>query len=137
MSFLPVRVSAARPLPPRRRPPSGNVVSGTEAVAGKFRPRLFALFRFRGHRLGLGYPAIGAGRKPDLFADLVRRVVIEFGELPVVEDAEIVELLLDRTGHAGELLEVVGCTARTGKTLEAGRLRRRRDFLADRLRGSA
>ena len=76
-------------------------------------------------------------RKPDLFADLVRGVVIEFGQLPVVEDAEVVELLLDRAGHAGELLEVVGGAARPGKTLEAGRLRRRRNFLADRLRGGA
>ena len=46
-------------------------------MAGKFRPRLFALFRFRGHRLGLGDPAIGAVRKPDFFADLVRGIVVE------------------------------------------------------------
>src|SRR5205085_3183413 len=96
------------------------------------------LFRFRGQRLGLGNPAIGAARKSDLFTDLVRGVVIEFGELPVVEDAEIVELLLDRPRHAGELFEVVGSAARTCQALEADRLRSRRDFLADdRLRGSA
>src|SRR5918995_2920382 len=128
MSFLPVRAATARLLPPRRLPPPGNVVCGTKAVAGKFRPRLFALFRFRGHRLGLGYPAIGAVRKPDLFADLVRGIVIEFGKLPVMEDAEIVELLLDRAGHAGELLEVVGGTARPGNALETRGLRRRPDF---------
>src|SRR5665647_2547943 len=95
-----------------------------------------ALFGFRGHRLGLGDPAIGARRKSDFFADLVGGVVIEFGELPVVEDAEVVELLLDRAGHAGELLEIVGRTARTGETLEARRLRCRGNFLADRLHRS-
>src|SRR6185503_768726 len=69
-------------------------------------------------------------RKTNLFANLVRGIVVELGELPVVEDAEVVELLLDRTRHAGELLEVVGGAARTGKTLEAGRLGSRRNFLA-------
>src|SRR5882724_5703134 len=87
------------------------------------------LFGFRGHRLG--HPAVGATWQSDLFADLVRGVVIEFGELPVMEDAEVVELLLDRAGHAGELLEIVGGTARPGKTLEGRRLWRHRDFLAD------
>src|SRR6202051_176594 len=84
--------------------------------------RRVALFGFRGHRLGLGHPAIGARRKSDFFADLVGGVVIEFGELPIVEDAEVVELLLDRAGHAGELLEVVGSSPRPGEPLEARRL---------------
>src|SRR4051812_2036566 len=97
----------------------------------------FALFRFRRHRLGLGDPAIGAGRQADLFTDMVRGVVIEFGELPVMEDAEIVELLLDRAGHAGELLEVVGSTSRAGEALEARGLRSRRDVLAHRMRRGA
>src|SRR6202165_231064 len=92
-----------------------------------------ALFGFRGQCLGLGHPAIGSRRKPDFFADLVGGVMIEFGQLPIMEDAEIVELLLDRAGHAGELLEIVGGAARPGKTLEAGGLRRHRNFLADRL----
>src|SRR6185437_4724441 len=92
------------------------------------------LLGFGGHRLGLGDPAVGAARKSDLFTDLVRGGVVEFGELPIVEDAEIVELLLDRAGHAGELLEVVGRAARTGQALEAGGRRSRRDFLAHRLR---
>src|ERR1700742_2983399 len=87
------------------------------------------LLRFRGQRLGLGDPGIGAARKSDLFADLVRGVVIELGELPVMEDAEVVELLLDRTRHAGELLEVVGGAARTGQALEARRLGGRRKLL--------
>src|SRR3977135_3241699 len=97
----------------------------------------FTLLGFGGHRLGLGDPAVGTARKSNLFTDLVRGVVVEFGQLPVVEDAEIVELLLDRAGHAGELLEVVGRSARAGKTLEADRLRRRRDFLAGRTCRSA
>src|SRR6202043_740511 len=99
--------------------------------------RRVALLGFRGHRLGLGHPAIGARRKSDFFADLVGGVVIEFGELPIVEDAEVVELLLDRAGHAGELLEIVGAAARPGETLEPGRLRRRRNRLAQRLGRSA
>src|SRR6202790_4360160 len=111
--------------------------SESEAVAGKIPATLLALFRFRGHRLGLGDPAIGAARKSDLFADLVRGVVIEFGELPVVEDAEVVELLLDRAGHAGELFEIVGSPPRPGQTLEARRLRRYLNFFADRMSGSA
>src|SRR5207253_8303373 len=74
-----------------------------------------------------------AARQADLFADLVRGVVIEFGELPVVEDTEIVELLLDRARHARELLEIVGGAARTGEALEARGLRRRRQFFAGRL----
>ena len=94
------------------------------------------LFRFRGQRLGLGNPAIGAARKSDLFADLVDRIVIEFGELPIVEDTEVVELLLDRTGNAGKLLEVVGGAARTCQTLEARGFRRGRNFLARRLDGT-
>src|SRR3954449_3574065 len=108
-----------------------------EPVADKAGHPEVTLFRFRGQRLGLGDPAIGAGRKSDFFADLVRGVVVEFGELPVVEDAEIVELLLDRPRHAGELLEVVGSATRTGQTLEADGLRSRRDFLTHRLGRSA
>src|SRR5690349_2168747 len=106
-----------------------------EPVAGRPATRSYILFRFRGQRLGLGDPAIGTARKSDLFTDLVRGVVIEFGELPVVEDAEVVELLLDRTRHAGELLEVVGGAARTCQTLEALLMRRSGDFLAGRVGG--
>src|ERR1700732_4465465 len=84
-----------------RRCPPPAITSVGKLVAGR-RPPPFALLGFRGQRLGLGYPAIGAGRKPDLFADLMGGIVIEFGQLPVVEDAEVVELFLDRAGHAGE-----------------------------------
>src|ERR1700730_13615722 len=99
--------------------------------------RRVALFGFRGHRLGLGHPAIGARRKSDFFADLVGGVVIEFGELPIVEDAEVVELLLDRAGHAGELLEGVGSPPCHGQALEADRLRRGRNFLPNWMGGGA
>ena len=83
------------------------------------------LLGFRGQRLGLGYPGIGTARQTNVFADLVRGVVIEFGKLPVVEDAEVVELLLDRAGDARKLLEIVGGAPRSREPLEAGRLRRR------------
>src|SRR3954465_5523119 len=121
-------------------PPSapGNVVIwGAEPVAGRPGHAAYQLFRFRGQRLGLGNPGIGAARKTNLFTDLVRGIVVEFGELPGVEDAEVVELLLDRTRYAGELLEVVGGATRTGQTLEAGRLGSCRNFLAGRLSGGA
>ena len=104
-------------------------------MAGEPATRRYQLFRFRDQRLGLRDPGIGPARKTDLFTDLVRGVVIEFGELPVMEDAEVVELLLDRTRHAGELLEVVGGAARTGQTLEAGGLGSCRNFFAGRLGG--
>src|SRR5205085_1900186 len=81
---LPISVAMAGV---RRRPDSCRVVLGV------------------GERLGLGDPGVGPARQTDFFADLVRRVVVELGELPEVEDAEVVQLLLDRTGHAGELLE--------------------------------
>ena len=97
----------------------------------------YQLFRFRDQRLGLSDPGIGAARKTNLFTDLVRGIVVELGELPIVEDAEVVELLLDRTRHAGELLEVVGGAARPGQTLEAARLGSCRNLLAGRLDGGA
>src|SRR5450755_4473618 len=109
-------------------------------MAGLLRPSrrvLPALLRFRGQRLGLGYPGIGSARQADFFTDQVRLVVIEFGELPEVEDTEIFQFLLDRARHAGELLEIVGGAAWTGEALEARGLRGRRDFLANGLsRGS-
>jgi hypothetical protein len=51
-----------------------------------------------------------------------------------MEDAEVVRLLLDRGRHAGQLLEIVGDPARTGKRLEAALAARgrRRKLVADR-----
>src|ERR1700677_354820 len=125
---LPVRGSGRGPSP-RRRPPPGARETGNGWPEWSRPTR--SLFGLGGHRLGMGHPAIGSARKSGLFADLVRGVVIEFGELPVMEDAEVVELLLDRAGHAGELLEIVGRAPRPGETLEARGLRCCRNFLAD------
>src|SRR6202030_1888571 len=54
------------------------------------------LFRFRRQLLRLGDPAFDAAGKPDLLADIVGGGRRQFGDLRVVEDAEVVELLLDR-----------------------------------------
>src|SRR4029077_10808036 len=62
-----------------------------------------SLLRFRGKGLGLRYPGIRPARQADFFANLVGCFVVEFGELPVVENTEIVELLLDRTRDAWKL----------------------------------
>src|ERR1700680_1861913 len=66
-----------------------------------------ALFGFRGQCLGLGHPAIGSRRKPDFFADPVGGVVIEFGPLPIMEDAGVLELLFYCAGTAGALSWIV------------------------------
>src|SRR5579871_786812 len=95
------------------------------------------LFRFCGQRLGLSDPGIGAARQADFFADLVRGVVAELGELPVMENAEVVELLLDGAGHSGELLEIVGRTTRTRQALETRSLLRERQFLARGMGGGS
>src|SRR3954470_6504188 len=123
MSFLPVRSERGACFAPCLQQLQGCRNREIKPVAGRPATRRLQLFRFRGKRFGLGNPAIGATRKSDLFTDLVRGVVIEFGELPVVEDAEIVELLLDRPRHAGELLEIVGRATRTCQALETDWLR--------------
>src|SRR5215471_13086897 len=69
--------------------------------------------------LGLGDPAIDAARQADLLADIVGSGRAKACDLPVMEDAQIVELLLDRRRYAGKLLEVVGNTAGPGQRLEA------------------
>src|SRR5579872_1460495 len=64
----------------------------------------------RGRHLLLrpGDPAFDPAGKPDLLADLVRRSRGQLGNLPEVENAEVVELLFDRRRHTGEFLEIVG-----------------------------
>ncbi len=57
----------------------------------------------------------------DFLADLLGIGRSKLGQLRVVEYAEVVELLLDRARHAGQLLEIVGDAARAGQRLEAGR----------------
>src|SRR5262252_3045807 len=70
--------------------------------------------------LGLGDPAVDATRQAYLFANIVGGGGAEAGDLPVMEDAEVVELFLNRRRHPGKLLEVVCDPARTGKCLKAG-----------------
>src|SRR5665213_1961577 len=77
------------------------------------------LLGFRGQFLGLLDPTIDAAGQAHFLADVVRGLLVELGNLRVVEDAEIVELLFDRRRYAGQLLEVVGNAARTGQLLEA------------------
>src|SRR5215470_13229265 len=69
--------------------------------------------------LGLGDPAVDTSRQPDLLADIVGGSRTETGNLPVMEDAQVIELLLDRRRYAGKFLEVVGNAARPGQRLEA------------------
>src|SRR6185437_4538793 len=70
------------------------------------------LFGLGGERLCLRDPAVDTARQSHFLADIVRRLGVEAGDLPVMEDPEVVELLLDRGRHAGELGEVVGNAAR-------------------------
>src|SRR5215471_9084185 len=69
--------------------------------------------------LGFGNPAIDTAGKADLFAHLVGGIRPERRDLPEMENAEVVELLLDRRRDAVQLLEIVGNAARTGELLEA------------------
>src|SRR5262249_50739030 len=58
-------------------------------------------------------------RQADLLADIMGGGRAEAGDLPIVEDAQIVELLLDRGRHPGKLLEVVGDPTWTGQRFKA------------------
>src|SRR3954469_14376061 len=89
----------------------------------------------RSQLLRMANPAFHAARQPDLLADLVRGLGSKARDLPVVEDAEIVELLLDRGRDMPELLEVVGNSAWPGEHLVAGVIGGGRQLLHDRLSG--
>src|SRR4051794_7091112 len=119
----------------RRRPLPGTPIS--VAMAGVRRRPDSLLVSGVGERLGLGDPRVGPARQTNLFADLVRAVVVELGKLPVVEDAEVVELLLDRTRDAGELLEIVGGATRAGQSLELRGSQCGRKLFLQRRGGSA
>src|SRR5262249_5628709 len=76
--------------------------------------------------LGLCDPAVDTTGQADLFADIMRGLLIENGDLRIVEDAKIVELLFDRRRNAWQLFEIVRHAARTRKLLEAQIARRGR-----------
>src|SRR2546421_12810073 len=105
---------------PRRQHavPVDNARSGIRAPWGKnrqWRRERYLLFR-RCRRtlcLGLGTnflslrdPALNSARQPDLLTDIVGGFRSEFGNLPIMEDAEIVEFFLDRRRNAGQFLEI-------------------------------
>src|SRR5579862_4929158 len=66
------------------------------------------LFRFRRQLFRLGDPAFDAAGKPDLLADIVGSRRRQRGDLRVVEDAEVVELLLDHRRDTRQLFQIVG-----------------------------
>src|SRR5438477_4955893 len=91
-----------------------------------------SLHFFRCQFLGLGDPAFHAARQSDLLADIMRRGRRQIRDLLEMENAEIVELLLDRRRNAGQFLEIVGDPARPGQRLEAELVfRRGRNFFGN------
>src|SRR5262245_31939114 len=91
----------------------------------------------RSQLLRMGNPAFHAAGEPDLLTNLVRGLGSKARDLPVVEDAKIVELLLDRGRDMPELLEVVGNSAWPGEHLVAGVISGGGQLLHDRLGGGA
>src|SRR6185437_3524972 len=69
--------------------------------------------------LRLGDPAVDAAGKPNFFAEIVSGFRVELGELRIVEDTEIVQLLFNRWRDAGQLLEIIRTATRPGQLLEA------------------
>src|SRR6187200_2143656 len=97
--------------------------------------RASRLFRVRGDGLGLRDPAFDATGQSDFLADLVGGGGLEVCDLPIMEDAEIVELLFDRRRDPDKLLQVVGDAARAGQRLELALVLRK--LFHDRLRRRA
>src|SRR5215470_13482267 len=91
----------------------------------------------RSQLLRMANPAFHAAGQPDLLTNLVRGLGRKARDLPIVEDAKIVELLLDRGRDMPELLEVVGNSAWPGEHLVAGVIGGGWEFLHDRLSGRA
>src|SRR5215471_17345650 len=86
----------------------------------------------RGQFLRLRDPALDPGRESDLLADRAGCFGPEPCDLPIMEDAEIVELLLDRGRDVMELFEIIGDAARTGENLVARPFSRWRQFIRNR-----
>src|SRR3974377_442436 len=72
---------------------------------------------FRRQFFRLGTPGRHAAPQPNFFADIVGGLLVELGDVRVMEDTEIVEPLLNRARHAGEFLEVVGAAAQPAELL--------------------
>src|SRR5438270_8473234 len=89
----------------------------------------------RSQFLGFGDPTVHAARQPDFLADLARGIRTETCDLPVVENAKIIELLLDRRRHVSELLEIIRNPARSGQHLVARTFCGGGWLLADRFGG--
>ena len=97
------------------------------------------------HRPGLGDPAVAldAAVQLEVAVELGDVARLHGGELPVVEDAGLVELLLELRADAVELGQIVRSAARGGEALEllacsagGGRIVRRQ-LLGDRVLGGA
>ena len=58
-------------------------------------PDMTTLHLFCRQFLGLGDPALDAPRKPDLFANTMGGLFVEFGNLRIMKNAEVVKLLFD------------------------------------------
>src|SRR5262249_30028884 len=101
------------------------------------RPGSRARRSFRGQFLRLSDPAIHTAGQSNLLADLVGRLGPEARDLPIMENAKIVELLLDGGRDMRELLEIVGDAPRPGEHFIARSLRRGRELFHDRLGGRA
>src|SRR5260221_1268740 len=65
-------------------------------------------------------PALHPAGQSDLLTDRAGSVGPEPRDLPVVEDTEVIELLLDRRRDMVQLLEIVGDAARSGQHLVTG-----------------
>src|SRR5262249_46333149 len=88
--------------------------------------------------LSLGDPPADTARQAAPLADVGGSFRAQAGNLAIMENGQIVELLLDRWRHADKLLEVVGHAPRTGQLLESDAFRLfLRQFLAERLLGGA
>src|SRR4029453_13183635 len=67
---------------------------------------------------GLGDPALDTPRKPDLFPNVMGGLSVEFGNLRIMKNAEVVKLLFDCRRNTRQFFEVVSNPARPGQLLE-------------------
>src|SRR5690242_13928815 len=72
----------------------------------------------RSQFLRLGYPAVDTAGQANLFADVVSSLRVELGDLRIVKNTEIIELLFDCRRDAWKLFEIVGNAARARQLFE-------------------